>query len=387
MYDVIVVGTGLVGSTLLCALRDTKLKIAVLDKAPATPASVTPSDQRPLSLARASQVYLAQLGVWSALSDMAGPIDQVHISEAGHFGQCTFTAADFSGEKPGVVVPAGALQSALFARALDNPACHTFQSQAITGITQQDDSITLCYRDSESTHSLQGKLLIAADGLQSPCRHILGIATSKQDHRDVALTAILSLAVPHEAVAYERFTKQGVMAILPMWDVKQLRLVWTLDAEKASALDAAAVLAAVTAAFGGRLSALTDCQLTGTYPLSTVIAKTQTQGRAVLLGDSAHRLYPLAAQGYNLSLRDVRVLSRLLHKALRHGDDIGGEALLQRYVSQRASAQSAVLRVTQSLECVFGLQLPFLGLCRGVGLLATDAIAPLKQSIIQAIGG
>jgi 2-octaprenyl-6-methoxyphenol hydroxylase len=235
-------------------------------------------------------------------------------------------------------------------------------------------------------------LLIACDGTTSSCRDLLGISSQEKNHGDIARIYQLQLAEDHDFTAYERFTKHGALAMLPLFDKKRAQLVWTKAKGSASASDRATCTERSTEEtlnlfnniFEGKFSTL-SVEKISEFPLKTIIAEKQITQSAVLLGNAAHTIYPLAAQGFNLGLHDVAALSETLIDAHKNHQKIGDLSVLKKYEARVKDHQQAIFCLTNQLTSIF--ELPLIGGLRGLGLLATDIITPIKNKLAKRTMG
>lgn len=372
---IIVVGSGLAGATFVAAMAQRSARITLLERS--LPEAMThQKDERPISLSYATVTLLKNLSLWDQLAPFASMISSVHVSEQCRFGSLKLNASDAGLEALGYVVPFYLLQETIYHHAMQSKHIECISVKDIIAITE-DDKVNVTFATADGERTVQADKLVAADGQQSPCRRLLNIEIKETAHHDVALTALLQLSRPHDGVAYERFTKKGVMALLPMWDAYQYRLVWTVDRSLAAALTDEQLLKTIQNTFSSRIGPVKQVQRIGQYPLSTLLAKKQVTTHCVLLGDSAHRIYPLAAQGYNLTARDIAALVDVLSE----------NNTLEDYVALRKKDQKFIVAFTQGLEWVFGLQLPLLDHLRSTALLKMDLLTPVKNQLIQSMLG
>ncbi|MCH9769275.1 MAG: FAD-dependent monooxygenase [Gammaproteobacteria bacterium] len=384
-YDLLIIGAGLVGTSLVAALRSQGFKIAMLEKH--LPSALTSSqlDTRPLALNYASFAILKTLGLWDSMAALASPIQRVHISEENRFGKLEFNAKALNVEALGYVVPVGALQQTLY---------HTAANVADIMVNETLNKITLeptasvDFKSGDINKTLSAQLIIAADGSQSTCRELLNIKTDRRRPHEVALIAEIRLEESHQHSAYQRFTREGILALLPLADECKMRLVWTLPnktAEIFKTLDAKQLCDKVRVHFRNYVGPLQSLKILAQYPLQTIIAHEQVRSNFALVGNAAHTLYPLAAQGFNLGLRDVALLSELL--ADGNHQQLGDIKNLTQYLTWREPNQKQLNRLTTGLHDLFSLHLPLLGGLRGLGLLAADLAPPIKQRIARQVLG
>ncbi len=251
-------------------------------------------------------------------------------------------------------------------------------------VTTGADAIRLA---TDGGESVEARLVVAADGAQSAVRAALGVGAGVSEYGQQAVIAHVDTARFHDYTAYERFTPDGPIAVLPIGEGRSA-IVWSLApdaARRALALDDRAFLAELQAAFGLRLGRFTRVGRRQAYPLALTQAERLTAPRAVILGNAAQSLHPVAGQGFNLALRDVALLAELLADA--GGGDPGDPALLERYATERAPDRQAVIRFTDALVRGFGLPLAPLRRARGQGLLLFDLLRPVKHEFARRTMG
>jgi len=225
------------------------------------------------------------------------------------------------------------------------------------------------------------KLLVAADGAQSPIREQLGIRTTRRDYRQTAIIANVTTDKAHDNVAYERFTDSGPLALLPMTGQRSA-LVWTVherQCEDIMALDDGEFLQRLQERFGYRLGRFTRVGRRHVFPLQLLQAAESVRPRLALIGNAVHTLHPIAGQGFNLGLRDVAALVDVLLDARRSGRDFGALEVLQRYADWRLADQRHVALFTDSMVRLFGQSFPPVAWLRDAGMLALDICPPAKR--------
>lgn len=386
---IIIVGAGLVGTSLALSLKDQAFDIEIFETHLPDILTNNKADSRPISLSYGSHLLLKSLGVWDSLEQHACPIKTVHVSELGQFGCTHITAKEQKVPALGFVVPFGQLQSAIYHLVTQLPNVSITPIIAIDQITTNDTGVVLQVTTSKGSLEKSADLLVAADGTQSTCRKLLSIATQIENKGDNAWIFELDLTSPHDHTAYERFTPHGVLAVLPLHNPRKARLVWSVSKihEKEIAdWTQEQQLLFLQNSFEGRI-AITNIHKTAQFPLQTVLAETQIRPSAVLLGNAAHTIYPVAAQGFNLGLCDVVALTNTLSEATQNKEKIGEKAVLNRYLENAKPHQEAIIQLTNRLTPLFELQLPFSGCARGLGLLAVDLISPLKSKLAKRTMG
>ena len=385
-YDLLIAGGGLVGATLAIALSGTGLRVALVEAVPFGDAAQPSYDDRSIALAYGSRRIFETLGVWRLIEQQGvTSIDDIHISHFGRFGAARLSAGDAGVEHLGYVAAAQALGAALQQRLR---ACDhvTFLCPArLTDFRIDEGGVqaTLAHPDGSSL-ALRARLLVGADGGQSQVRTRLGIEAQRADYRQTALIANITPSRPHRHTAYERFTPQGPAALLPI-DADRFALVYCLPPEQvpeALALDDAAFAARLHRVFGTRAGRFTRIGARSAYPLTLTRVADPVRPRAVVIGNAAHTLHPVAGQGFNLGLRDAATLAELLARAARDGDDIADAALLARYAAARRHDTHIIRAMTNGLLGLFTNDSAALALVRGLGLVGLDLAAPLKRVLL-----
>lgn len=383
MHDVVIIGGGLVGSSLAIALDGIGLKVALVESA-APRVDAQPSyDERNLVLARASLNALQALGVADLYAGLTTPIQRVHISRRGDFGAVRIAADELDLPELGAVIPARELGNALLQR-LDR--CADLERHApaeLAAIESKDDHVVLSLRKTDGEVELQTRLLVGADGTRSMVREHFGIGTSDTDYQQSALVTTLMPSRPLDGTAYERFTDSGPVALLPL-TAGRAGLVLTVpsdDAERIAALDDDAFIAFVHERFGYRAGRLTRPGKRKPYPLMRSLANTLTASRMVLVGNAAQTLHPLGAQGFNLGLRDALTLAESLAHVAATSGDAGADKMLVDYAEARNDDRSATTSFSDDLVHLMASDtLPLRGL-RSLGFLMLDRVPALKRRV------
>jgi 2-octaprenyl-6-methoxyphenol hydroxylase len=332
MFDVIIVGNGLVGATLACALgRD--CRVAVIDQKD-LPSSKTIASTKALALAWPSITCLKSLGVWPLIESFFSPIFKVHISKQQRFGRAILAAKDRSLPFLGGVVDSNILNQALVDTAKTLKNVEFFQPDAIEAAEKTKAGFSLSL---QSKTRLSAPLLVASDGTHSLLRKQQGIHHQTRDHQQIAIVAAVTLRHEQLGMAFEHFLDHGAIALLPSGQ-KTLKSVWVSakDAgEKLMQCSDVDYLSALQAQFGYRLGHFHHLGSRFSYPLQSVVAESLYQHRFVLIGNAANTLHPIAAQGFNLGLRDAAFLAEVVIKAQQAKEDIGSIPVLCAYAKTR----------------------------------------------------
>jgi 2-octaprenyl-6-methoxyphenol hydroxylase len=381
--DVAIAGGGMVGLSLAAALAELPLDVVVIE--PVAPdADRQPSfDARTTALSSGSRRVLEGIGAWRGIAGQATPIRRIHVSEQGAFGTASLTAAEQGVASLGYTIENRLLGLALRARVTAMPRLLLCPG-SVRDVETGGDAVLL---RTDGGESIAARLVVAADGAQSAVRSALGIGAGVSDYGQHAIVAHVDTARFHEHTAYERFTPTGPIAVLPIAEGRSA-VVWTLapdDARRVLALGDGAFIAELQRAFGLRLGRFTRVGRRQSYPLALTRSERLTAPRAVILGNAAQALHPVAGQGFNLALRDVAVLAELV--ADRGSGDPGDAALLACYAAWRAPDREAVIRFTDSLVRGFGLPLAPLKRLRGGGLLLFDLMRPVKHAFARRTMG
>jgi 2-octaprenyl-6-methoxyphenol hydroxylase len=414
-YDIVIIGGGLVGASLACALAPQGLRVAVVEAVPFS-AERQPSydvqgstnaaggrtpgaaDDRTLALAYGARRIFEGLGVWGEIERLgAVPIRRIHISDRGHFGFARLSAADLGREALGYVVETRALGAALLAALRREPNVTQYCPARMTSLETGTDAVTVAIEHEGRVVTLRARLVIGADGADSAVRAAAGIGAERIDYGQSAIVTTVSAARGHDNVAYERFTGTGPLALLPMSEHRgsgsggaRCAVVWSARHEEVAEIlgwSDGQFLARLQERFGDRLGRLTRVGRRVAYPLRLTRVTAHVRPRLALIGNAAHTVHPVAGQGFNLGLRDVARLAEVLVDAARAGEDIGALPVLERYARERVRDHRVTQGFTHSLIRVFANDAPPFIAARNLGLLAVDLLPPLKRAFVRVTSG
>lgn len=374
VFDVLIVGGGMAGASLAIALKESQLKIGLIEAKSLETDSQPSYDDRGIALSYGSQRIFDTMGIWSHIAQHASPIHHIHVSERGRFGVTRLSAEQEQVPALGQVITARHLGHSLNRQLLQLNNLTLFCPATVTSVLTETDKVKVILGNGAT---LETKLIVAADGRDSTIRHCLKLGAWEQDYNQVAVTANISTDKPHQAWAYERFTASGPMALLPMTD-KRSSLVWTVKAgeqELLLAMSEQAFLKQLQSEFGYRAGRFTRVGQRNSHPLILMQTDMPVQPRIVFIGNAAHSLHPIAGQGFNLGLRDVAVLAEHLFNA----KDCGAAELLKNYQDQRQQDQDQVVKSTDHLVKLFSNNIPVLGHLRGAGLTLVEAMPVMKH--------
>ena len=360
--DVAIVGGGMVGASLALALAGTRLKVTLIEAIEASSAEQPSFDDRTSALGNGARRILEALGVWPQIVQGAGAINAIHVSDAGHFAFARLDAAALW----------HALRAARQVELLAPARVH--------GVQLGEDAAQLQILTAGGVASvLQAALVVAADGAHSLIKQASGIGSHAHDYQQVAVVANISTDRAARGVAYERFTAAGPLALLPLRD-GSYTIVWTLEPQRAHFMQecsTAQFCSALQSAFGWRAGQIQRVGQRHAYALELVRAQQLTATRVALIGNAAQALHPIAAQGFNLGLRDAAVLAELIAPA----SDPGAPALLARFAARRAKDRRAMIGFTDNLVKLFGDRHTAVIGARALGLLLFDLNTPAKRAL------
>ena len=382
-YDCIVVGGGL-GAFFAYALASPSCKVALIDPIPTPKVAQEDFDSRALALSLSSIHLLKSLNIWDKVAPFATPIQGVHTSRKGRFGATRMKAAEHNLPAFGQVVALQKLYQTIRTLVTDHPQVTVFCPAKVTDfkLARPHNTVTLETQNGE-THTLKGALLVGADGTQSFVRTQCNIATEVHDYGQQAILSNIALEHPHQGQAFERFTEAGLLAVLPHGEkrCKVVHCVNPAEAEALLALDDEAYLKILQHTFGYRLGPFLQVGKRVTYPVKRTLAKTQIRPGMVLLGNSAHTIHPVAAQGFNLGLRDMAVLREVVLDALSKGQNPGDASLLQNYVNRTHKNQSHIIQFTHTLLQTYTATHG--ALVTSLGLMALDKFPSLQRHLTK----
>ena len=390
-YDILIVGGGLVGASLALALARSELRIAIVESQQWRSPSAPAYDDRTLALAQGSRRIFEAMGLWPAIAEYAGAtaIRRIHISDRGRFGIARLDAADAGIEALGYVVETPGLGGALYRALQQVAALEVIAPAAMETLSFTKDMAHVHVKHNGRDSALTARLVVGADGGRSQVREAVAIGAHTKDYGQTAVVANVTPEQVHDGVAYERFTEDGPLALLPMRD-DRCTVVWSVRHHRARAmlaLNERLFLQQLQECFGDRLGQLRRAGRRHGYPLTLTQVDAHIRARVVLVGNAAHTVHPVAGQGFNLGLRDIAMLSQVLLEALRAGRDIGELGVLAQYMRARQHDTRIVTGFTDGLIRVFANSLPPLALARNIGLITTDLLPPLKRALIRRTSG
>lgn len=343
-YDLAIVGGGLVGNSLSCALAESGLSIALIEVAESA-RSVSGFDQRKLALAQRSISELSDLGVLHRLQQPATAIKRIHVSRVGDFGRVLLQATDFGHEAFGSVVLAQDLGAALVEQVSSLKNVSRYCPATVIAYQELDDYSILKINASGTESSIKARYVVAADGTHSYIRDALGIKTVEHDYEQTLFVCSLEAEQANDGTAFERFSEHGPVALLPMADglYGSICGVSTAHATEVMALDDARYAEFIQTRFGWRVGKIKRVGTRSHYPIKRVLAECLNSKRAVLMGNAAQTIHPIGAQGFNLGLRDALCFAEVISE---HGLT---ESITNDYAKQRTHDREQTLALSDGL--------------------------------------
>ncbi|MBB71179.1 MAG: 2-octaprenyl-6-methoxyphenyl hydroxylase [Legionellales bacterium] len=387
-FDIIIVGGGLVGVSLALALRQQGLAIAMVEAVPPRVAQQPGFDARTLALSWTSHQVLSALGLWAEIAPHVTPMEHIHVSDKGHFGFTRLHARDYHVPALGYVIEIQRLGKLLY-ETLEQTDVTRFCPATLEQANRDGNTWELTIRGESGPMTLTTGLLIGADGAQSPLRQQLQLTTREKDYQQSAIVTTVSTSLAHDNTAFERFTPKGPIALLPMTHDRQA-LIWTLDNGDFAPLMALSdelFLQQVQQSFGYRRGKFLRVGKRMSYPLKFIHCEEQVREGFVLLGNAAHTLHPVAAQGFNLCLRDIAELAEVVVNAKLAGNDFASLATLDTYQARVNQYQSKTIKITDSIVKYFSDDPYLLTKTRNAGLVLLDTLPMLKRRFVKRTMG
>ena len=401
-FDIVIAGGGMVGVSLaltLDAVLPPRTSILLVERFP-VPEPVAgerpeyhPSfDARSTALSYSSRLIYGEIGVWEAVGERACPIESIHVSSRGHFGSALLQARDYDWPVLGYVVENAWLGNALVQAMHRRGRVQVLSPAQVSGVAVGEAGVGLSLEG--EARELRAGLLLLADGVSSGLREQLGVNVTEKPYGQHALVANVATAEPHGGCAWERFTDEGPLALLPLLPgpgaEHRSALVWTLPPARARHLcdcPEPEFLLSLQQRFGYRLGRLLQVGERHEYPLALVRSAEQVRQGVVVMGNAAHALHPVAGQGFNLALRDVAELGRVLARGIEAGLPPGDLGLLQLYQHRQSPDQHRTIAFSDRAPSLFMHTDPALGLGRDLALAGLDILPALKREFVRHAAG
>ncbi|EGR2699884.1 TPA: 2-octaprenyl-6-methoxyphenyl hydroxylase [Vibrio parahaemolyticus] len=381
-YDVVIAGGAMAGATLALAIEHLSqgaLRVAVVEPFKAQSDQHPGFDSRSIALSYGTVNLLRHLELWSAIEPFSTPIEHIHVSDRSHAGMTDITKHDVGVEALGYVVELADVGRVYQELLTHSTAIDLYCPNSAKHITRTQENVTI---ELASGELLNAKLLVAADGAVSQCCQQIGLELSEHDFDQVAVIANIVTQEPHQGRAFERFTENGPVALLPMSD-NRMSLVWCLRPDEAQIvmeLSESEFLERLQQDFGWRLGAMQKVGLRASYPLLLRHRKQNISHRFAIVGNAAQTLHPIAGQGFNLGIRDVVTLAEEL---VKQGEDVGRYQGLIRFSQRREADRNETIWLTSSLVHVFSNDLLAMRIGRNSALAAMDNLSIFKQPLLR----
>ncbi|WP_029796071.1 2-octaprenyl-6-methoxyphenyl hydroxylase [Vibrio parahaemolyticus] len=381
-YDVVIAGGAMAGATLALAIEHLSqgaLRVAVVEPFKAQSDQHPGFDSRSIALSYGTVNLLRHLELWSAIEPFSTPIEHIHVSDRSHAGMTDITKQDVGVEALGYVVELADVGRVYQELLTHSTAIDLYCPNSAKHITRTQENVTI---ELASGELLNAKLLVAADGAVSQCCQQIGLELSEHDFDQVAVIANIVTQEPHQGRAFERFTENGPVALLPMSD-NRMSLVWCLRPDEAQIvmeLSESEFLERLQQDFVWRLGAMQKVGLRASYPLLLRHRKQNISHRFAIVGNAAQTLHPIAGQGFNLGIRDVVTLAEEL---VKQGEDVGRYQGLIRFSQRREADRNETIWLTSSLVHIFSNDLLAMRIGRNTALAAMDNLSIFKQPLLR----
>lgn len=381
-YDIIIVGGGLVGASLAIALRDSRYKIAVLESnQPFVQMPKAPLDDRAIVISKASQNILSALHMWQRLAKNATPITDIHVSNKNRFGAVRLSAQELQEDSFGYVIQASYLYAGLQESLASCANVDVFFGAKFEAIKN-----STVFFNQDGDKELTADLVVAADGSHSKVRAQQNVEAQIHEYDQSVILCNVKLKKDHNYMAFERFTKNGPLAVLPMAD-KTCAVVWAAAPEECDKLLALSIedfQDRLQKHFGYRVGKIVEVSKPFAFPLSFLRAKEQVRPGLALIGNAAQTLHPIAGQGLNLGLRDMASLAEVLLETEKLPGDI---AVLKEYAAWREFDRRHIMTLTHSLVTLFSNDFMPLVWGRSAGMFAMDKMPLTRRIFAQSTMG
>ncbi|OGT68150.1 MAG: hypothetical protein A3I12_04730 [Gammaproteobacteria bacterium RIFCSPLOWO2_02_FULL_38_11] len=381
-FDIVIVGRGFVGTALALLLRDLPLNIAILDR---LPEFSNTSDFRSIVLSYGSYLILDRLGLGDFIKNHAVPIYTIQVSDAGHFGMTHVSSVEEGVPALAYVIEGGVLQRVLETSLKTASSLTFFYDSQIISLIELEQAHQITIEHQGKHKILKTDLLVGADGTDSIIRKLKKVKTKEFDYEQTAIVSKINLNRAHEFISYERFTSEGSIAFLPLSGL-QSGLVWSAPSVLAAeilSLPDELFLQRLQKQFGYRLGKFRGVRQRITYPLKSSSACLQGGKGWILVGNAAHTLHPIAAQGFNLGLRDVSFLSEVICDGLSLNKKLYENDLIARYSAGREGNQEKTQRFTHYLVSLFSQTYWPMKLARNGVSALIEYFPPLKHRIAK----
>ncbi len=386
--DLVIVGGGLVGASLAVALRDSSLKIVIIEPYPADHEAQPSYNERTVALTWSARQIYSGMGIWSCIANHEiEPIADIHVSTRGQYGMTHLSADDVGTEALGYVVPTRHLGTVLYETLADASGITLLDGASAEDIVNEEEHCKVSVKQNGDTFSVHSPLVVLADGGRSALGAKFNV--EEKPYSQSALLTFVTADQPHNGRAYERFTSEGPLALLPHTK-NRYAVVWTCEPENLQRrleMNDLDFLAALQDTFGDRAGTFSRPAPRKHYPLNRLQLNHPVNGRCVVIGNAAHTVHPVAGQGFNLGLRDVAALAETIASSCSSGSDIGGDASLSQYALSRKHDTLMVHRFTHGLIALFSHETLPSKLARSALLQGVECLPVAKRFLLRRTMG
>lgn len=389
-FDITIIGGGMVGATLACALSENTSgrvpAIAIID--PQDQTAIGPIkegdefDIRVSAITRASQHIFEAIGAWREMTaQRVSPFRHMHVWEQAGNSEIHFDSAELSESQLGYIIENRVIVNSLYQRIKELHNVTLLFGEPCRSMQYQDNQ----WRLELDGQAIQTKLLVGADGSRSWVRQQLGITTRGWDYDHTALVTTVKTEHPHQETAWQHFLSTGPLAFLPLTNGYS-SIVWSTRPELASQLQAMSedeFRSELEQAFESRLGAITEVSQRACFPLRFFMADNYIGNSVALVGDAAHTMHPLAGQGVNLGLLDAASLAQVIKQAIANGQPIESTKVLRQYERWRKAENLSMLVMVDQIQRLFGSSNNWLSWARNTGMRWFDQLTPVKHQIID----
>lgn len=396
--EVAIVGGGMVGMALAISLAQKDITTVLLEAQSTQDETDEQFDDRTIVINPASQLFWQELGIWPELETHTTNIDRVHVSNQGRFGMVQFDKDELEVPQLGHVVAAKKLAKVLLEAVQKHKSIAMLQPAKLLEFEQADTHVSLSIEHEGSVKQVSAQLMVGADGVQSPIRSRLKLETAVKSYQRSAVICNIVSSQKHQHRAFERLTTNGPMALLPFSngsghnesEKSRFGFVWSMpteDAEHMLIADDSSFIGLAQQKFGHRAGQFQKIGRRSCYPIYQIKVPIQHAHRVVLMGNAAHAVSPVSAQGLNLAVRGIGRLSEQLHMVKQKGQDLGCDSVLTQYQQASDEDQQRTLSYTDDLMTWFKIDEPFVNTIRSMGLVAINASLNLKKTLYKTAGG
>lgn len=384
--DLVIVGGGIVGATLAAALKNSPLKIIIIE---ARPLAIAAAKTQAYAFSPLSSRIYQGIGVWSQILPHIGKYTNINLSDADYHHQVSFATQDLPGEYLGYVAQHNVVLTVLQQHLANCPNVHWLCPGEVTNVTTEAEQSTVEVKVNGEQRLITTKLVIGADGARSPIRNLAGIKTRGWKYWQSCVAFTIEHTAPENQTAFERFWPTGPMGVLPL-PGNRCQIVWThphAEAQALAEMAETAFLAKLHTYTGGVLGELKLVSPRLVFPVQLMQCDRYIKPRLALIGDAAHCCHPVGGQGLNLGIRDAASLAQILQTAYAQGQDIGSLKVLKRYEGWRKPENLTILGFTDLLDRMFSNHwLPMVAI-RRLGLWLMSYLKPLKIFALKLMTG